>query len=258
MTGAVVQAERAIHDNDVERLKALLAEHPALLSWAGHEDDGGLLGVATSAYGDAGDAQREEWFTRAACAEVLIDARAVVLPRVCDGLLRSRARGLLALFQRKALLPRTLKFLAALGDLDGVSAALSESENDLATVNEAFVCACRFQHEAVASLLLERSTALVPELGQQIDGSTDRVSFIKAFTKSDFAEVAALGLWKVFVMDQVRRTIPDRDVTAFVTGLQREPWLLGDAHVATGTLTSRPASCTTWCSCRTATTRCDS
>src|SRR5688572_5247053 len=27
------QAERAIHDNDLERLKQLLAEYPALLSW---------------------------------------------------------------------------------------------------------------------------------------------------------------------------------------------------------------------------------
>ena len=30
---AAAQAERAIHDNDVERLRELLAEYPALLSW---------------------------------------------------------------------------------------------------------------------------------------------------------------------------------------------------------------------------------
>ena len=126
--------------------------------------------MATSAYGDAGDAQREQWFTRGACAELLIDAGAVVMPSVCEGLLRSRARGLLELFQRKGLLPRTLKFFAALGDLDGVRAALDENGNDLETVNEAFVCACRFEHEAVASLLLERSIALDPELGKHIDG----------------------------------------------------------------------------------------
>src|SRR5688572_29875417 len=34
---AVTQARRIIHDNDVERLKQLLAEQPALLSW---QDDG--------------------------------------------------------------------------------------------------------------------------------------------------------------------------------------------------------------------------
>jgi hypothetical protein len=228
---AVAQAERAIHDNDVERLKDLLAEYPALLSWAGRADGGGLLNMATSAYGDAGDAQREQWFTRGACAEVLIDAGAVVMPRVCEGLLRSRAKGLLELFQRKGLLPRTLKFFAALGDLDAVRAALNENTNDLEAVNEAFVCACRFRHEAVASLLLEQSIALDPELGKHIDGSTGRVSFSKAFEKSDVAQVAQLGLWKVFVMEQVRRTVHDRDVTAFVGGLRREAWLLGDAGV---------------------------
>ena len=32
---AATQARRVIHDNDVERLKQLLAEYPALLSWQG-------------------------------------------------------------------------------------------------------------------------------------------------------------------------------------------------------------------------------
>jgi hypothetical protein len=228
---SVAQARRIIHDNDVERLKQLLAEYPALLSWKDDDDDPGLLGMATGAYGDAGDAQREQWFTRGACAELLIDAGAVVMPSVCEGLLRSRARGLLELFQRKGLLPRTLKFFAALGDLGGVRAALNENGNDLKTVSEAFVCACRFDRGAVASLLLERSIALDPELGTHIDGGTDRVSFIKAFEKSDFAQVAELGPWKVFVMEQVRRTAHDRDLTAFIRGLQRDAWLLGDAWV---------------------------
>jgi hypothetical protein len=228
---AVAQARRIIHENDVERLRQLLAESPALLSWKDDDDDRGLLGMATSAYGDAGDAQREHSFTRRACAELLIDAGAVVVPSVCEGLLRSRARGLLELFQRKGLLPRTLKFFAALGDLDGVRAALVENGSDLRTVNEAFVCACRFDREAVASLLLERSIALDPELGKQIDGGTDRVSFIKAFAKSEFAQVAELGPWKVFVMEQVNRAVADGDLTAFVGWLQRETWLLGEASV---------------------------
>jgi hypothetical protein len=228
---AVAQARRIIHDNDVERLRQLLAESPALLSWNDDDDGRGLLGIATSAYGDAGDAQREQSFTRGACAELLIDAGAVVIPSVCEGLLRSRARGLLELFQRKGLLPRTLKFFAALGDLDGVRAALDENGGDLRSVNEAFACACRFDREAVASLLLERSIALDPERGKHIDGVTDRVSFIKAFEKSDFAQVAELGLWKVFVMEQVSRAVVDGDLTAFVGWLQRETWLLGEASV---------------------------
>src|SRR5215510_6282233 len=46
---AVAQARRIIHDNDVERLKRLLAEYPALLSWHGSDNEGGLLGIATGA-----------------------------------------------------------------------------------------------------------------------------------------------------------------------------------------------------------------
>jgi hypothetical protein len=56
------------------------------------------------------------------------------------------------------------------------------------------VCACRFDREAVASPLLERSVALDPEHGKHIDGSTGRASFIKAFEKSDFAQIAEFGL----------------------------------------------------------------
>jgi hypothetical protein len=219
LSSAATQARRVIHDNDVDRLKQLLAEYPALLSW--QDDDGGLLGFATSAYGDAGDAAREQWFTRAACAELLIDAGAVVTPSVCQGILESRARGLLQLFQRKGLLPRTLEFLTALGDLDAVRAAL----------NEAFVGACRFQHEAVASLLLERSIALDPDLGRHIDGSVGRRAFITHFVEQGRSRTTAAGLWIAFVMDQVSRAAHDGDVTTFVSGLQREPRLLGDDWV---------------------------
>src|SRR5215470_14447770 len=98
---AVSQASRHIHENDLEGLRQLLAEYPALLSWRTDKkgNDGGLLGMATNAYGDSFDPSREQVFTRAACAELLIDVGAVVAPSVCDGLIDSRARGLLDLFQ---------------------------------------------------------------------------------------------------------------------------------------------------------------
>src|SRR6478672_8939237 len=64
---AAAQARRVIHDNDLERLKQLLAEYPALLSWQGGDDRSGMRGFATGAYGDAGDPERERWFTRGAC-----------------------------------------------------------------------------------------------------------------------------------------------------------------------------------------------
>jgi Ankyrin repeats (3 copies) len=234
---AATEARRVIHDNDVERLKQLLAEYPALLSWHGDDegdDDGGLLGFATSSYGDSFDSFREEHFTRAACAELLIDAGAVVMPSVCEGIIDSRARGLLQLFQRKGRLPRTLKFFAALGDLDAVRASLGESGNDLAAVNEAFMRACSFKHEAVASLLLERSIALDAELGKQVDDSGGRLAFIKYFIEKGtlgLAHATAVGPWKAFVMGQVTRAVLDGDLTAFDSDLQRAPWLLGEAWV---------------------------
>src|SRR4029453_13602652 len=73
---AAAQARRVIHDNDVERLKQLIAEYPALLSWQGSDSEGGLLGMATTAYADAGDPERERWFTRGACAALLVGAGA--------------------------------------------------------------------------------------------------------------------------------------------------------------------------------------
>jgi len=231
---AAAQARRVIHDNDVERLKQLLAEYPALLSWHGDDDDGGLLGIATGSYGDSFDPDREQIFTRAACAELLIDAGAVVTPSVCEGLIESRARGLLQLFQRKGLLPHTLKFLSALGDRDAVRASLDENGNDLAAVNEAFLIACRFEHEAVASSLLERSIALDAELGKHVAGSADRRAFAKYLIQQrslDFARATLAGPWQAFVMEQVMRAVQDGDLTAFVRGLQREPWLLGEAGV---------------------------
>jgi hypothetical protein len=99
---------------------------------------GGLLSIATGSFGDSDGPFREEHFTRKACAEFLLDAGAVVTPSVCEGIVRSRAKGLIDLFHRKGLFPQSLKFLAALGDLDGVRARLDANADDLITVNEAF------------------------------------------------------------------------------------------------------------------------
>jgi Ankyrin repeats (3 copies) len=224
-----------------------LTEYPALLSWhgAGFGERGGVLGFATGSYGDSFDPVSEQHFTRADCAELLIDAGAVVTPSVCEGLLRSRARGLLQLFRRKDLLPRTLAFLAALGEIDAVRTALDENGHDPAAIIDAFTIACGFEHEAVASLLLDRSIALDPQLGTHVDGRVGRHAFIRYFIENRPAHAIDVGLWKAFVMEQLRRAvnswsghsisvtspIGDSDLTAFVRLLQREPWLLGEAFV---------------------------
>lgn len=246
LESAAQQAERLIHDNDVQRLQQLLTECPALLSWHREALDGAsLLEFATGAYGDSFDPVREEHFTRASCAELLIDAGAVVMPSVCEGLLRSRARGLLDLFRRKGLLPRALRFFAALGDLDGVRSAVDESGSNLADVTEAFAIACNFEHKAIASLLLSRAVALDPELGAHVDGSVGRQAFATYFIDNVVRPAAEVGLWKAFVMEQVRRAVyswsggetslrnrrGETDLAAFVRFLRHEPWLLGEAFV---------------------------
>jgi hypothetical protein len=230
---AVSQAHRIIHDNDIEGLRQLLAEYPALLSWKADEDDGGLLGMATGSFGDSGDPFREEHFTRKACAELLLDAGAVVAPSVCDGLIQSRAKKLIDLFHRRGLFPRSLKLFAALGDVDGVHTCLNTNGDDLAAVNEAFLCACHLQHANAAAMLLDRSITLDAELGRRIDGGPGRPAFVQfimsnslAFTNADPA-----GPWQAFVMRQVVRAVNEGDLTSFVEGLRREPWMLEDACV---------------------------
>jgi hypothetical protein len=244
---AAAQAQRVIHDNDVERLKQLLAEYPALRTW---RSDGfgareGLLGFATGSYGDSFNPSSEDHFTRGACAELLIDASAIVVPTVLEGLLTSRSRGLLQMFQRKGLLPHTLKFLAALGDIDVVRTALDDSGNDLSAVTEAFTSACSFEHQAIASLLLDRAIALDRELGAHVDESVGRLAFAKYFIDNRPGHTTEVGLWKAFVMEQVRRAVyswsgsetsltnrrGDSNLPAFVRLLHSEPWLLGEAFV---------------------------
>jgi len=235
---AVSQANRHIHENDIEGLRQLLAEYPALLSWTTDEkgNEGGLLGMATNAYGDSFDPSREKAFTRVACAELLIDAGAMVAPSVCDGLIDSRARGLLDLFHRKGLLPRSLKFFAALGDVNGVRASLDTNGDDLVAVNQAFLCACRFKHATAAGLLLDHSITLDAELGMRIDGGPGRSTFVQYIIANGYEDVKLTnnhppGLWRAFVMRQVSRALHEGDLTSFVDGLRREAWMLSGAYV---------------------------
>src|SRR5215469_8749400 len=162
--------------------------------------------MATGSFGDSGDPFREEHFTRKACAELLLDAGAVVAPRVCDSLIRSRAKGLIDLFHRRDLLPRTLKFFAALGDVNGVRACLDTNADDLAAVNEAFMYACHLQHATAAALLLDRSITLDAELGRRIDSGPGRSAFVQYFIENSphvRPRPDADGPWEVFVKQQI-------------------------------------------------------
>jgi hypothetical protein len=224
------QAERAIHDNDLQRLKQLIAEYPALLSWGA--EHGGLVGRAAHCYAmDAWGPERERSFTRPECAEFLIDSGALVLPWVTEGFLSSRTRNLLQLFARKGLLPRTLRFMAAIGDADGVRACLSDDVEPDA-VNEAFMTACAFKQESIASMLLQRAIGISPELGRQIDGWQGRSAFIEYMCEHSVRtpNEARIAPWQAFLRHRVMRAIGEGDLPEFTRLLHAEPWLIGESN----------------------------
>jgi hypothetical protein len=238
---AALQAEHAIHDNDVERLKQLIADYPALLSW--RDEWGGVLMHATTAFAmDVSDPNRERQFYRPDCAALLIGAGAVIEPSVWEGVIGTGAAGMLQLLQQKGVLPRTLQVLAALGDLDGVRAWLDDSgvlltnaqardASDLAVVNEAFMSACRFKHKAVASMLLDRCIALDGELGRHIDRWQGRSAFVD-YLFEHYPAVARSTPWRAFVVRQLVDTIDEGNLPAFAGWLRSEPWLLTDSCLA--------------------------
>ena len=230
---AASEARRVIHNNDVAGLRQLLTEYPALLSWRADESDGGLLGMATGSFSDSFDPVSEDHFTRFACAEFLIDAGAVVAPSVCDSLIKSRAMRLIDLFRRRSLLPRTLKFVAALGDVDGVRAHLDTNAEDLVAVNEAFRCACYFGHATVATLLLGHSITLDAELGKRVGNGPGESKVVQYFieNKPDIHDPDPFMPWEAFAKQHVIRAMDDGDLASFVGLLRRDAWLLSDASI---------------------------
>ena len=75
----------------------------------------------------------------------------------------------------------------------------------------------------------------MPNSALRVDASVGRLAFIRSLIKNrsvlDPAHATTAGPWQAFLMQQVMRAVQDGDVTTFVSGLQREPWLLGEAFV---------------------------
>jgi Ankyrin repeats (3 copies) len=230
---AALEAEHAIHDNQTDRLKQLIAEYPALISEEDHRL--GLLHATTAFAMDVSDPAREQTFYRPECAEILIDAGAVVDPPILQGVIGTGASGMLKLYQRKGVLPRTLGVLAALGDLDGVSAlpdAPAPSGVDALTVtNEAFMNACRFKHKDVALALLERCIAFDPGLGREIDGWRGREAFVDYLMEHYLSLPETATPWRAVVVRRVVQAMDDDELPAFEKLLEEETWLLADAHI---------------------------
>jgi Ankyrin repeats (3 copies) len=233
---AASQAKVAIYNQDHERLRTLLAEYPALVSW--RDERGETLLSSTTPYAlDCSDPERERLYTRPVAAEMLIDAGITVERSTWEYLIHTGASGMLQLLARKHVLPLTLPVLAALGDDEAVRARLDESQerNDTEGVNErvvigrALMNACRFKHTNVALWLVERSVALDPDLGRRIDGWQSRQAFVEFLIQhpaSWATEGPETTPWQAFVLRQLTSALDGNDLPAFRRWLQDEPWVL--------------------------------
>jgi len=234
---AATQAKVAIHDRDDERLRALLAEYPALVSW--RSENGGTLLDATTSYAlDCSDPERERIYNRPVAAEMLIDAGATVDRSTWEHVIWTGAAGMLLLLARKHALPRTLPVLAALGDEESVRARIDEGLDAQPVIGRALMNASRFKHAGVASLLVERSVALDPDLGRRIDRWQGRQAFIE-FLMQHQASVWSGGptegpetmQWEAFVIRQLASALDANDLPAFRRWLRDEPWVLEPSFV---------------------------
>ena len=240
---AASQAKVAIYNQDHERLRTLLAEYPALVSWRDERGET-LLSSATPYALDCSDPERERIYTRPVAAEMLIDAGITVERSTWEYLIHTGASGMLQLLARKHVLPLTLPVLAALGDDEAVRARLDQSQepNDTEGVNErvvigrALMNACRFKHTNVALWLAERSVALDPDLGRRINGWQSRQAFVEFLIQhpaSWATEGPETTPWQAFVIRQLTSALDGNDLPVFRRWLQDEPWVLQPsfAHV---------------------------
>jgi hypothetical protein len=222
---AAAEAERAIHDNGLERLAQLLREYPALLSWRGESGES-LLGFATESFGDSGDPVREKNYTRIECAEFLLDAGAIANPAIWEDAIRARARGVLQLLSRKGVLPRSLETLAAMGDDDGVRDSLPSA--DATAVTQAFLTACGFQHRAVAAFLLDRCIELDPALGEHVEKWRGRSGFLDYMAEHS---PASGDLWRTVVVNELKAAMHKNDLQEFNRWLHAAPDLLSESSL---------------------------
>jgi hypothetical protein len=221
LEGPAAEAKAAIHREDHERLRALLAEYPALVTW--RDKSGGTLISSTGPYAlDCSDPEREKIYTRPVAAEILLDAGATVEPSMWEYLISTGSSGMLHLLARKQVLPLTLPVLAALGlDADKAGGPLE--------INRALMNACRFKHTGIALRLLDRAIALDPDLGRRIDSWQSRQAFVEFL----IAHSGSLEHrpWEAFVIRQLTHAHDTNDLPAFRRWLEDEPWVVQPAFV---------------------------
>jgi hypothetical protein len=146
----------------------------------------------------------------------------------------------LQLLSRKGVLPRRLDILAALGDYDGVQDCLARARehpgNDAAPLTDAFLVACRFEHRAVAALILARCMELDGTLAKRVEGWRGSSGFIDYLAEhpqlygQPWQQPA--DPWKAVVMTELLKAIDEDNLQEFTQWLRREPELLGESDSA--------------------------
>jgi hypothetical protein len=246
---AASQARVAIHNQNHDRLRALLVEYPALVAW--RDGDQTLLDSTTSYAMDCLDPERERTYTRPVAAEMLIDAGATVERKTWTHVIRTGASGMLRMLARKNALPHTLPALAALGDDAAVRAWLEESRerddpeepwSEQMVIGRALMNACRFTHTDVALRLLERSIALDPELGRRIDRWQSRTAFVEFLARQPgLLWQPETAPWERFVILQLAGARDGNDLPASRRWLDDEPWVLERSFIPVQTGLMLPA-----------------
>lgn len=278
---AVEAAEKAIHANDTARLESLVAEHPGLLTWCNPDDECGVLLYATISYANFPGAENEGVYNRPDCARLLLDAGAVMHPRVYLRAIDTGAHGMLALFDEKGVLPVNLRTLTARGDLDkvrgcfdpagvlsdggrpeaelrtgynGAEADWPDPADDQLIVADAFLYACRLGHRDIAHFLMGCCLQLDDDLRTRVEawqGKTDFIDFLLEKRPEGGRQARSYRevdgepglIWRRAVELRLLAALDDGDAESIRDLLSTEPFLLGTRYLETQEMLLAVAAC---------------
>lgn len=278
---ALEAAEKAIHNNDTARLDSLVSEHPGLLTRCYPDVECPVLLYATISYANFPGAENEGIYNRPDCARLLLDAGAVMHPRVYLRAIDTGAHGMLALFDEFGVLPQNLRTSTARGDLDqvrecfdaagglhnagrpvpelrtgysGAEADWPDPEDDRLIVADALLYACRLAHRDVAHFLMGCCLQLDDDLRTRVEAWQGKTAFVD-FLLEKRPEGGRLSrsyreadddpglIWRRAVELRLLTALDDGDADTIRDLLAAEPFLLGPRYLETQEMLLAVAAC---------------
>ena len=263
------RALSAIENNNAAELRSLINDHPELLTWHDPNDDEVSLLLATTSYANFPGQENEEHWNRKQCAELLIDKGVTIDPRFCIRLVNTGAHEMLAMTERKGVLPRNLRTQAALGKLQAVKDYFSQTgglvdearpnstllsgyrgarldwpdpNNSEYVVGDAFLYACRLGHQDVAFELLARCIEMDSTLGERIQewlGFDGSISFLlnqapegaRFAIPIRYADFGAGIVWQTIVELRLHQAMRADNLSEVRKLLRTEQYVLSDDFV---------------------------